>query len=372
MKFLIITHVVHIQKGKDYFAYAPYVNEMNVWLKYVDKVTVVAPLKQMECNSIHQKYNHDSIEFIQVPEFSFINSKEAIKAILVMPLIFFKIVKAMFSAQHIHLRCPGNMGLLGSVAQVFFPKKSKTAKYAGNWDSNAKQPLSYKLQKTILSATFWTKNMQVLVYGEWKNQTKNIKSFFTATYLEEDKITIQPRSLNEVIQFIFVGTLAAGKQPLYAIQLVQNLKKNGFKVQLDVYGEGKERNSLQEYINQNNLERSVTLKGNFAKEAMKKVYQNSHFLILPSKSEGWPKVVAEAMFWGCLPIVTPISCVPAMLDNGARGIIISEDLELDCEAISKLLTNQELYNSKINEAINWSRNYTIDKFELEIKKLVQS
>ena len=36
----------------------------------------------------------------------------------------------------------------------------------------------------ILSNTFLTKNMQVLVYGEWEGSSKNVKSFFTATYSE--------------------------------------------------------------------------------------------------------------------------------------------------------------------------------------------
>ena len=113
-------------------------------------------------------------------------------------------------ADHIHLRCPGNVGLLGSLVQVFFPSKPKTAKYAGNWDPKAKQPLSYKIQKWLLSNTLLTKNMTVLVYGEWPNQTKNIKSFFTATYREADKKEIQIRKLEADIQFVFVGTLSVG------------------------------------------------------------------------------------------------------------------------------------------------------------------
>jgi glycosyltransferase involved in cell wall biosynthesis len=105
---------------------------------------------------------------------------------------------------------------------------------------------------------------------------------------------------------------------------------------------------------------------------MKKIYQESHCIILPSKSEGWPKVVAEAMFWGCLPIATPISCVPNMLGFGKRGILLNEKLATDIEAISSLLSNQEEYNKKIKEGINWSRQFTIDKFEQEIKNILKS
>lgn len=371
MNFLIVTHVVHTHTGSDLVAYAPYVNEMNIWLKYVDKVIIVAPLKELENNPIHQKYQHDNIEFIKVPSFSFVNPKEIFKSLFLFPYIFFKIVGAMFKSNHIHLRCPGNMGLLGSLAQIFFPIKNKSAKYAGNWDPKSKQPLSYRFQKAILSNTFLTKNMKVLVYGEWQNQTRNIKPFFTATYFESDKISIEPRSLNDTIHFIFVGSLSEGKQPLYAIQLVEKLRNNGKNVQISIFGEGKQVTILNDYIIEKKQNEYVFLKGNFDRQQMKEIYQKSHFLILPSKSEGWPKVVAEAMFWGCLPVSTAVSCVPTMLGFGERGIIISKELEKDAQLVEEVMMDQEVYNQKIKEAINWSRNFTIDKFEVEIKKLVQ-
>ncbi len=44
MKFLIISHALHKTKDDAVFSYAPYVREMNIWLKYVDAVEVVAPL----------------------------------------------------------------------------------------------------------------------------------------------------------------------------------------------------------------------------------------------------------------------------------------------------------------------------------------
>jgi glycosyltransferase involved in cell wall biosynthesis len=266
------------------------------------------------------------------------------------------------------------MGLVGAIVQILFPNKQKTAKYAGNWDPKSKQPWSYRLQKWILSNTFLTRNMQVLVYGEWEGSTKNIKSFFTATYSQEDvqNSSNEIRSLKEeVIKFLFVGTLSKGKQPLYVIQLVEEMHKKGKKVLLELYGEGILRKELEHYISQNNLEAIVFLKGNQNKETVLKGYQNSHFLILPSKSEGWPKVVAEAMFWGCVPIASPVSCVSYMMGNGSRGIILQEELNQDISQIKTVINNQELYQKMASKGQTWSRQFTTDKFEAEIKKLLR-
>lgn len=372
MTFCIVTHVHHTKSNGNYFGYAPYINEMNIWLNYVDKVIIVAPLKNFENTAIHQKYNHPNIEFIAVPDFSLTSFVSIFKTIFNLPAIVFLIFKAMKKSNHIHLRCPGNMGLVGSLVQILFPKKRKTAKYAGNWDANSKQPLTYNLQKYILSNTFLTKKMQVLVYGNWSNQSKNIKSFFTATYSESEKIHLDSLSLDSKIYFISVGSLTSGKQPIEAIKIVKELKILGYNVELAIYGEGAEKQNLLQYITANDLSEFVFLKGNVTRDEMKMVYQNSHFLILNSKSEGWPKVVAEAMFWGCLPIASQVSCIPNMLDYGNRGVLLTNSFQEDLLAIESLLTNQDLYNAKIKDAINWSRNFTIDKFDSEIKKLVTS
>ena len=372
MKFTIITHTPHLKDHGQFFAYGPYVREMNIWIKNCDRVTVVAPMLPNQPGLIHSPYVCNDLEFKRVPAFDAIGIISKIKSLLKLPYIFYVIFKAMKQADHIHLRCPGNMGLLGCLVQILFPSKSKTAKYAGNWDSKSRQPISYKLQKWILSNTFLTKNMKVLVYGEWPGQSKNIKSFFTATYHESDKTTVTRRSFNEPVRFVFAGTLSLGKGPLYALQLIDKLQRKGIELHFDLYGEGVERQNLETYIFENKLSETVTLHGNQNAETVREALQKAHFLLLPSKSEGWPKVVAEAMFWGCVPIATAVSCVPNMLDYGNRGILLSMNIDSDVDSIDELIQNEPAYFEKAQQAENWSRNYTLDAFETEIKKMLLS
>ena len=235
MTFCIITHVKHGLKNNSYFAYAPYVREMNVWSRYVDKIIIVAPLNLTQKTEIDDYYSHPSIEFNQVKAFNFLSIFSTLQTVLQLPKITFTIYKAMQQSDHIHLRCPGNMGLLGCILQLFFPSKKKTSKYAGNWDLKAKQPLSYRIQKWILNNTFLTKNMTVLVYGEWENSSINIKPFFTASYYESDKIDIATKDLSTDINFVFVGSLTTGKNPMYAIKLIENLKKKKFNISLFIH-----------------------------------------------------------------------------------------------------------------------------------------
>lgn len=371
MKFAIITHVVHSNSKNQYFAYAPYVREMNIWLKYTDSVIVVAPLTNNRPTVIDSFYKNQQIDFRTVPDFNIKSLKNTLITVLKITKISVAIFKAMQQADHIHLRCPGNVGLIACIVQLFFPSKSKTAKYAGNWDPKSKQPWTYRLQRWILSNTFLTRNMQVLVYGEWENQTMNILPFFTASYSEIEKESLLPLKITDTtIRMVFAGTLVEGKNPMYAVQLVEELRKLGHQVILDIFGEGELGSALENYIGGNHLQKFVVLHANQPSAVLKKAYQKSHFVILPSKSEGWPKAIAEGMFWGCVPLATPVSCVSDMLDQGKRGILLQMDLDEDVTVISKLINNSGDFEMKRKAALHWSGQYTTDSFEQQIKKLL--
>lgn len=434
MRFIIITNAPTLKKNGNYYSYAPYVNEINIWSKLSSEIGILSPISYNKELLLAPFQLHPTI--FPIKSISFVSFLTCLASIFKIPTICIQIYKAMKWADHIHLRCPGNIGLLGCFVQILFPKKSKTAKYAGNWDPNSKQPLSYKLQKWILSNTFLTRNCKVLVYGEWPNQSKNIVPFFTASYSEKegechpepvegaheleandeilkqvqhDKPERHPQSCTEQrrsvdrgshdlgaddeiatsltprndnfelvegvqttkLKFIYVGGLTPGKQPLLSVEVVHKLKEKGYQVQLDIYGDGVERKSIENYIAQHDLKSEIILHGNTSKEIVKEAYKKAHFLVFISKSEGWPKVVAEAMFWGCVPITSKVSCIEFMLGEGTRGTLVRSSVEDIIQAIEHYLTESAVYTLHAKNAMNWSRQYTLEKFEIEIGTLLE-
>ncbi|QXP67497.1 glycosyltransferase [Polaribacter sp. AHE13PA] len=372
MKFAIITHTLHKRKNEKLFAYEPYVREMNLWLENVSETRIVAPISEEKMKAIEVAYNGSNIHLKEIPSFNVLSLKTKLVSIFKIPFILIQIIKACFWANHIHLRCPGNVGLLGCIVQILFPSKPKTVKYAGNWDPNSKQPISYRIQKWIISNTFLTKNCKVLVYGEWENQSKNIVPFFTASYVNDEIIDIPKKDFSSKINFIFVGAFTEGKQPLLSVKVIEKLLAKNIKAQLDMYGHGVEFLKVQEYVEQNDLEDNIILHGNQSKEVVKKGFQKAHFLIFISKSEGWPKVVAEAMFWSCLPISSKVSCIESMLGSGTRGAIVESNVKENetVTVIENYIKNKDGYKKQVLEAKNWSQQYTMERFSSEIKKIL--
>lgn len=400
MRFAVFTNVQHKEREGKFYAYAPYIREMNIWLRHVKEVEVVAPLVTWGRVENEIKYIHGDLNFTRIPPFHFLGFFSAVKALFKIPFILYRIFGTMHKADHLHLRCPGNIGLLACISQIFFPGKPKSAKYAGNWDPSAKQPWSYRLQKWILSNTFLTRNMQVLVYGEWPGQSKNIVPFFTASFSEDEKEGVPKMAFMGSFKFLFVGNLVEGKRPLEAIRLVEelNVKLRGgldtetgnSSARLEIYGEGPERRKLKKYVVDHNLEGVVNFRGSRPLEELKAAYQQAHFVLLLSRSEGWPKAIAEGMFFGCIPIATPMSCVPWMLNYGSRGVLLeefnqqstsdkqelkksgqrTEDRGQDILKITQLLVDQEKMIRMSEAAKEWSQQYTLERFEKAIKKVL--
>ncbi len=371
-RFLIISAVIHKDNNGQIGGYTPYVREMNLWFKYVEKVRVIAPIVQKNLDPLESYYDHPQLEFIPVPAIEFTSPKKVFISLLNIPVILFQIFKGMIWASHIHLRCPANMGLLGAFVQLFFPCKPKTVKYANNWDWNSKQPLSYRLQQHVLRSSCLTRNTKVLVYGDWKEKSRNILPFYTASYTQKDLIPVKVRSIDDLneIKLLFVGTVTENKRPLVSVQVLEHLREKGFKASLDVIGDGAQKNELAKYVADRLLDDYVCLHGKKKPDEVSEFFRKAHFLIFISQSEGWPKVVAESMWWGCLPLTTNVSCVKQMVGQYERGVLVEPDAEMVASEIIKLIKTPNQYNDMCTASMNWARQFTLERFEEDIKALL--
>lgn len=373
MTFAVITYAPIIYKRGKPYAYAPYVKEMNLWNRHADKVIYCCPEWEHEGDLLIAPFEEKkNFEHLRVPYFHAIGLKNKLKSTLALLPTLITIFKTMHRADHIHLRCPGNVSLLGCFAQIFFPNKIKTCKYAGNWDWNSVQPKSYRLQQHILRNTFFTRNMQVLVYGTWPDKNRNILPFFTASYSQKEITDTPPRNLHPIIRLMYVGSFDPNKAPLTSVKVCHQLYEKKYPVQLHMYGDGVEKIKCETYVQENRLQEQIIFHGNQPAPVVKQAYSQSHFLVFISRSEGWPKVVAESMFWGCVPITTAVSCVPEMVGNGSRGTLVANNEDEIVAAIERYLEDERDYRRASIAGMYWSRRFTLEKFENDIQKLLHA
>jgi glycosyltransferase involved in cell wall biosynthesis len=86
-------------------------------------------------------------------------------------------------------------------------------------------------------------------------------------------------------------------------------------------------------------------------------------LLLPSKSEGLPNVVLEAMACGTPVLATPVGAIPDIIKEGETGFLLkSNDPKHIAERIVELLNNPELLEKVSIKAYNYVReNFSFEK-----------
>ncbi len=121
---------------------------------------------------------------------------------------------------------------------------------------------------------------------------------------------------------IGVGRLRKIKGFDYLIRAFSKLHKIHSEYSLHIYGEGEEREELQQMIKHYGLEDSIILHG-VVKDVFN-VESDASIFVLPSRDEGIPNVMIEAMAEG-IPVIA-FDCMPGgprmLLDGGKYGQLV--------------------------------------------------
>lgn len=157
----------------------------------------------------------------------------------------------------------------------------------------------------------------------------------------------QPCSFNKWLDselaMVTMGRLVEQKGYDRLLPIVYKLKEDGFKFTLNILGEGKDRNILENYIKEHHLEDTVSLIGYC--ENPYPYLKKGDLFVCSSRSEGYSTVVTEALILGLPVITTECAGMKELLDNGKYGIITENSEEELYYGLKKLLES----NNQISE-----------------------
>ena len=114
----------------------------------------------------------------------------------------------------------------------------------------------------------------------------------------------------------------------------------------------------------------VCLTGWLLREQLNEIYTKCHLIILPSyASEGFPKVLAEAASYGCVPIVSNLSSISQYINNNISGVLIDDLTQSNIKSVlSKLSNKREKLMSMASSALKWVSLFTCSRYVFRIEK----
>jgi glycosyltransferase involved in cell wall biosynthesis len=113
------------------------------------------------------------------------------------------------------------------------------------------------------------------------------------------------------------------KHPEMAVKLAKRLKVDGYNFQLNMYGAGEMRPSIQKLVEDLGLSDCVYLKGILPNEEIQQaMVDHDIFLFTSDKKEGWGAVANEAMSNKCCLVGSDeIGAVPYLVQEGVNGMV---------------------------------------------------
>lgn len=168
-----------------------------------------------------------------------------------------------------------------------------------------------------------------------------------------------PFLLNKKI-LLYVGRVVKEKNLSFLYDMLEKVKETNPDTALLLVGGGPYLEELKSLAESRGLSDSVAFTGYAAREDLIYFYKMSRIFVFPSLTETQGLVTIEAMTSG-IPVVAigEMGTVDVMQgDNG--GFMVQNDLNEFISKVNLLLNDKELYESKVKEAINWSKQWSIE------------
>ncbi len=152
---------------------------------------------------------------------------------------------------------------------------------------------------------------------------------------------------------LWVARLIEWKHPEIPVIIAKRLKNEGIKFRMELIGNGRLQQDIQQMIKDNNLEDCVNLLGAMSPERVRMHMENSQiFMFTSDRNEGWGAVINEAMNSGCAVVANrAIGSVPFLIEEGKNGLAYKDgDIEELYEKTKLLLANHSFRNEMAKNA----------------------
>lgn len=148
----------------------------------------------------------------------------------------------------------------------------------------------------------------------------------------------------QFFSILWVGRFVNWKHPDISVHLASQLKKEGYKFELNIIGYGELEEDLKKLIHNLEVEDCVYILGKKSPNEVRAYMEKSNILLLTSDfHEGWGAVLNEAMNSACVPVVNhAVGSAAFLISHGNNGFVYKNgNFEQLCSEVKFLLNNPE-------------------------------
>ena len=366
----IISHTEHYKTLEgQVVGFGSTVAEINHLLDIFDHIYHVAMLHDQNPPENTMPYSSDKVTFVPLPALGGSRLIDKLNIVLKIPKVINIVRKTVAKSEYFQFRAPTGIGVFVIPYLILFSSKKGWFKYAGNWKQE-NPPLAYKFQRWLLKS----QSRHVTINGQWKDQPSHCLSFenpcLTDSELESGNQLIKDKALPDgQFDLCFVGRLEEAKgigRFIKAVTALGELNQNKINV-IRIIGDGPSTGQYYEMTKKSNI--NFQFLGLVSRTKVHDIFKKSHAIILPSASEGFPKVIAEAMNYGCLPVVSNVSSIAEYIKDGFNGFLLQslDEITLEQTLMRLLDISNDAYIQMIEQGHHNSKKFTFSYYNQQIE-----
>ncbi|WP_373708529.1 glycosyltransferase [Kaistella sp.] len=213
--------------------------------------------------------------------------------------------------------------------------------------------------------------IQKIMHEEYPNLSYPKESVvINAIPIEEIKKKSEEKIMDFPISpvFVSVGRLHTRKGYRKLMEAHARLLTEGFDHSVLIIGDGEELPHLLAQQKKLGVENSFQFLGN--KMNPYPYIKNADFFIMPSESEAWPLVIAEALILQKPIIATKVGDVESMIKDRKTGFLIAYTVEAIYHAMKEFITNEKLVSEIKENLQNIDDEFDNQKIFDEVEQII--
>jgi glycosyltransferase involved in cell wall biosynthesis len=123
---------------------------------------------------------------------------------------------------------------------------------------------------------------------------------------------------------LFVGRLVEGKRPDDAIGALERVRESHRDASLVLAGDGPLRSDLEASVAERGMSEAVTFLGQLPYDEMPQLYRSADALVLPSRAEGLPRTVLEALASGTPAVTSALRQLTPIVEKTGATVFVGD------------------------------------------------
>ena len=340
------------------------------WTRYLDvfeSLSVLARVREVETASNGaQPADGVKVAFLDVPDYS--GPEQYLRRAVAVEKVA---RKAVYSAEAVILRVPGQMGrcldgklrarghpyaveVVGDPYDVFAPGAVRhPLRRVFRW------VFTRRLRTQCAGAAAAAYVTECALQRRYPPGPHTYASHYSDVELPDGAFVRQPRSapVAAVGRLVYVGTLSQlYKAPDVLLEAVAASLRRGRRLELTLVGSGRDQPELERQAAALGLGECVRFAGQLATpEAVRAELDRADLFVLPSRVEGLPRALIEAMARGMPCIATAVGGIPELLPG--EDLVRAGDAEALSARICEVLCNSARYEAMAARNLEKAREF---------------